>query len=57
MTLDRENVKRIVLGFLVAIAIIGLWLYVISLHPYTIRLEMDDNAMNAIKSINYSCLK
>lgn len=45
------------LTIIVVVAIICGTLLLLNSHPYTIRFEMDNNTLEAMKSINYSAMR
>jgi hypothetical protein len=56
-----ENKEKVhlywIAGLMIITAIICMTLININHHPWTIRFEMDNNTLEAMKSINWSAIK
>jgi hypothetical protein len=55
--MKETNVKIIVYGIVIMVLTICISAIISFYHPYTIRFEMDNNTLEAIKSINYTMIK
>ena len=55
--IDKDHKHQIwVIGLVFIIGIICMTLIYLNSHPYAIRFEMDNNTLEAVKSINYTAL-
>jgi hypothetical protein len=56
MKFTNRDYQWLLVFILVIILIIGIFVVIIANSTYTIRLEMDNNTLEAFKSINWSAI-
>jgi len=57
MKFTNRDYQWLLVFILVMILIIGIFCVIIANSNYTIRFEMDDNTLEAVKNINWSVIK
>jgi hypothetical protein len=56
MKFTRKDYNWLLICILIAIVLIGIFSFIIANSTYTIAFQMDDNTLEAVKSINWSAL-